>query len=366
MAISGLLLCEVVPLVIFGPMAGVLVDRWRHRTVMVGSDLIRSLLWLALALSPGLVTLYAAVFLSNMASVFFSPSRSALLPEIVGAQQLTAAVGLSRVATQATNLVGPALGGATMLLMGASWLFAVNSLSFFLSALLLWRARLPVVAQSPSADTSADPQDAQASPGFWRQFLEGFSFLRSSNILWFIVTLLGLFSLLGRLIQVAYLDYVRHVLGLSSIEIGAIVSMEGAGAVVGALLAGVLAKRIKRGILLRGTLATMMLLLALFLMEPGFAGTAALVAFAGIANMTITVPLTAIFMTRTPTHLRGRIFGTANALMTSLGLVGLPFAGLVVGGFGSARTLGWVGVVGLPLALLAFASRGGRAMLREE
>ena len=122
LASGAMFIVQVLPRVFFGSLAGVFVDRWDRRWTMVGADLSRAaLLLVLLAVRSGnlLWIAYAVGTVEALISLFFTPARNALVPNIVSEEDLMAANSLDGIADNITRLIGPPIGGALLGLFGA-------------------------------------------------------------------------------------------------------------------------------------------------------------------------------------------------------------------------------------------------------
>jgi len=370
-AISALMFLQLVPMVVAGPIIGVFVDRWDRKKILIASDVVRGLLWLALALHPTLAALYPAVFVSTLASLFFRPARGAIIPELVGDEQMRAAVGLAQSTTQFTGLLGPIVGGALVGFFGTGAVFGINAASFLASALVIVFIAIPEAARFPKGrqakGTSGAETAAATGPrsSFRSELGTGLRFIRSDVVLWFLIILFGCFGLVAQLAGVAAIDYLRNTIALSPGRFGLVMTAQGLGAVLGAVITGNLAGRLRSGPAAAWGFVALLGLFGLFFLHPGFAVLPLLFGLIGMLETGFNVPLTSVFYRRTPPEVRGRVFSVANSLMNGLGLGTLPLAGFVVAWLGSAATLGWVGVIGVATMLLGLTTRGGKAFLRE-
>lgn len=141
MAVSTLFLAMLLPSVIVGPFAGVLVDRFDRKRLMVISDLVRFVITLAFLLvrSPDQLWLvYALTAAQFTLSTLFEPARSAIVPSLVQPDDLLAANVLGSVTWSAMLALGSLLGGSVTALLGTQTALLLNSFSFLLSALLLF------------------------------------------------------------------------------------------------------------------------------------------------------------------------------------------------------------------------------------
>lgn len=141
---SLVLLFQTLPIFLFTPHAGHVIDRMDRRKLMIGVDLLRACACLLplLARTPALLPFaYAGVILIAVGSAYFEPASQAALPNLVAAEDLAAA-NILMGSTWGTMLaVGAALGGAATMVLGRDASFVVDSFSFLLSAWLLWRIR---------------------------------------------------------------------------------------------------------------------------------------------------------------------------------------------------------------------------------
>ncbi len=146
LAFAGLLLTHLVPAAVIGPMAGVLVDRFDRKRLLVASDLVRALLVALMigVLQTGLLwPVYAIAFLHYTVSTVFEPARSALLPRIVGMESIVAAQTMSSVTWSVMAAMGGVLGGTLVALVGTEMAFAIDGLTFLISAAFLVGIHVP-------------------------------------------------------------------------------------------------------------------------------------------------------------------------------------------------------------------------------
>jgi len=134
------LVLQVLPSTLVGPTAGVVNDRVRRKYVMIAADLARMMIVLGMTLvrSASMVWLvYPLLFFETVMFGFFEPARSAVLPNIVSAEQLVTANTVSSITWSFNFAVSSALGGLVAVLLGRDAVFVLNALSFLCSALLI-------------------------------------------------------------------------------------------------------------------------------------------------------------------------------------------------------------------------------------
>lgn len=157
--LSIALLAALLPSIICGSLAGVLIDRWDRRRTLIVSNVLLALLLAPLLLlrSVHLVWLvYVTLFVEACLEQFTRPTESALLPALVSEEQLVSANGLISVASNIARLCGPALGGVIAVAYGLTGVTLVDAGSFLLAALLFTLIRAhprPASAATPTDDT---------------------------------------------------------------------------------------------------------------------------------------------------------------------------------------------------------------------
>ncbi|MET0623329.1 MAG: MFS transporter [Pyrinomonadaceae bacterium] len=145
-AVSLVMVARFLPSVVLGPLSGVLADRFDRRRIMIASDVARAVVVLGFLFirSPEQVWLvYVLTVLQLAFSAFFEPARSAALPSVVAPRDLVAANAISSVTWSAMLTLGAAVGGPVTEWFGTDSAFVIDSLTYLLSAALVWSVRLP-------------------------------------------------------------------------------------------------------------------------------------------------------------------------------------------------------------------------------
>jgi len=167
---------RVVPIVVLGPLGGVVADRFDRRRVMIASDVLRMVLMAALALvaAAGLPVVAAPVLaaLVTAAGSAYPPAVAATTPRLVADEQLVAANALRSAIGAASIVVGPALGAGLLLVASPSAAILVNAVTFAVSALL--------VASIPGSEAFA-PARSGATASVLADLRDGAAALRRSR-----------------------------------------------------------------------------------------------------------------------------------------------------------------------------------------
>jgi MFS transporter, DHA3 family, macrolide efflux protein len=177
-ALALMAICLALPQVTVGIVAGVYVDRWDRRRVMLVSDLLRAGLVLGFVLVGSIDTLWLLYLLAiSQAAIgtFFAPARTALIPSIVPREGLMAANSLSQGSRLVAGVLGTGAAGAIIGLIGVAWpAFVIDSLTFLVSFVFVVR----VTVSGRVAATAGE----QAS-GVLRSVVEGMRVVAGSRML---------------------------------------------------------------------------------------------------------------------------------------------------------------------------------------
>jgi MFS family permease len=172
LVVAGAVFFEVMPVILFAPIAGIVIDRLPRKVILVASDLVRAVLVISLLLTTELWQIYTIIFLLTAASTFFNPAVSATLPTLLDEQDLLAANSVSWSTGRLVQIIGSALAAGVIAAVGAEAAFVFNAATFFISAMLL--LLLPV----PPGRRIA----GRGWPGFLADAREGLRFARQDRL----------------------------------------------------------------------------------------------------------------------------------------------------------------------------------------
>ena len=232
--VSLLLLSFLVPAVLFSAVAGVYVDRFDRRLILVGTNFLRGVALVGLYLvGANLVAiLILNIFVSTL-TTFFAPAEAAMIPAIVERKLLLAANGVFTLTLNAAFALGFALLGPLVVnVAGPQALILIVAALYFLAAVLCFT--LPA---SPPPERDAQATDAGAAAGeTLAQLREGLSFVRGHRGITWSLIYLGIAASLVGVLGVLGPEFARESLGLSTKDFVVVVLPLGFGVVTGVLL----------------------------------------------------------------------------------------------------------------------------------
>jgi MFS family permease len=355
LATGGMLIAQALPSLLLGSIAGVFVDRWDRKRVMVAADLLRGVFLLPLLLvqTADLVWLvYLVGFLQECVSRFADPAFGAALPRVVGRERIVEANAAQALAMNGARLVGPPLGGALLALHGLGSVVAIDSLSFVVSALLVLFVRIP----------AGEPVDAEAErPNVWRDWLAGLRLVAGEGWLAALFVVVAIQVTAEGVLSLAFLVFARDMLGGGSQELGWLLSAQAVGSLAAAPVVGRIGKWLAPGSMIAfGALGLGSYWLAVLLL-PRLPLAIGLMVVCGIPALTFGIGVNALIQGGVPDAYRGRVFGALFTTMALLSLVGRGFATLFGDALGAPVLVGVVAGFDLLAGLAAVALLRRRA-----
>jgi CRP-like cAMP-binding protein len=316
-----MLMVSSVPTLVFGLVAGVFVDRFDRKTIMIVSVVIRAALVaaipLSLAVTGDILWLYVIVLLSASVQQFFDPANDSVLPEIASDEELAAANSLMAIAQFGSTAIGFALAG---LLIGTSQelVFWIDAATFLFAGLMISL----VVVQPLVVEEEATVGDIVRNLGDGARFILNSQVLRSATLL------RGPAMVVFGLQNVLLLPFAIEVLDATEFEYGLQEGITSVGFVIGSLLMARYADRIREGSWLVLSFLGMGIAGLLYALSSNVWLAIALIGVSGVLNAPSFVASRLINQRNTPREMRGRVFSTAYVIRDVAYLVGMGLAGL--------------------------------------
>jgi len=345
---SFLILLAIIPAVLFGIGAGVLVDRTDRRFVLVITNALRGVAVLPLLFfGTSLTAAYLVNFLVAAVTIFFVPAESATIPGIVRKRDLLVANSLFTFTFNGSFLLGfIILGPIAVSLYGFDFLWSVIAAMFGISSLLC--ATLP---PSPPPQKAAHLISAELAERAFTETRQGiseaFHYLRATPLVTWAMIYIALTYTLIAVAGALAPGFVREVLKLGERNVVVLVAPAGVGVVLGLGLLNLIGSRISRahaigsGLMVVGVallvLATARPFAEIFASRlggvlgaalPFFVGMVSVTAFVfGVAYAFITVPAMVLLQEQLRDDIRGRVFGVLNVLVSIFSFLPLIFVG---------------------------------------
>jgi DHA3 family macrolide efflux protein-like MFS transporter len=354
-ALAGMAIVLAIPPLTVGLVAGTYVDRIDRRRIMLASDLVRGIVVLGFILVGSASTLwllYVLAFTQSAVGTFFTPARGAILPRIVKREGLLAANSLAQATRVVSGIIGSALAGLIVGIVGMFWpAFVLDSLTFFASFALI--SRLP-------AAVGAIQATAHAAAGVRSAVLEGLRTIGRSRVLTTTILVLAVAMLGLGAVNVLFVPFVVRVLQVGPVWLGPVEMAQSASMILASGLIGVLARRFAPSSIVTIGMAGVAVTIAAVGTVAAIWQLLALMFVIGWFVVPLQAAVITILQQTAPDGERGRVMSVVQAAMSAAGILSMGFAGIVGDAIGVREVLFAAGAivgVGFLVALLGYRRR---------
>jgi MFS family permease len=349
---------QFLPILLFGAWGGVLADRFSKRRLLMVTQGLMALPALALfaivtasAVEPWMVL--ALVFVRGTVNAVDNPTRQAFPIEMVGPERVVNAVSLNSVLIHASRLFGPALAALTIAIAGVGPCFALNSLTFAVMIVALWRMDPAELREPP-----APPRERGAVRA-------GLRYVRRTPALAVPLALMALVGTFGLNFQVVLPLLARFSFDGGASTYAALVAAMGVGSVIGALLTGAHGRTDAR--LIAGAALGFGLLALLAAAMPSILLEIPVLALLGAAAVTFAAAINSSLQLAVEPEMRGRVMALYSIVFLGSTPIGGPLAGWLSQAYDPRVALLLAAAAGLSAAWAARVSlaRIGRTRTRK-
>ncbi len=323
MGLTGFL--SYLPVSFFALAAGVYVDRSVKRNLLLVTQVCFMVLALVLAIlvGTGTVAIWHVIVIATLNGFilsFDSPARQAMVVELVGRQHLTNAIALNSAAFNSARVIGPAVAGFLIALIGTSGCFFVNAVSYLpVLAALAWIKPHPVARRGNRSSVFSDMR-------------ESVLLIKHNRFLLFLLALVGLVSTFGVSYVVLMPIFAQEVLKSGAMGLAMLMSSSGAGALIGVLNVARPRQERAKSRLLRVSVMIFFLSAMVFAVSANMWLSCVLLMLAGIGIAGSMALVNSMIQLSIPDSHRGRIMGLF--MMMFMGFI--PFGNLLFGALAQA------------------------------
>ena len=325
-ALAKLISFTIIPVFIIGPLAGVWVDRFNRKSIMVVSDILRGILVLSIpmfVMAKQILLVYLVIFLIFSISRFFIPSRMALIPDLVSKDKLLVANTLQDTTHMIGNVIGLMVAGVIVNIkyVGAIGGFYIDAASFFVSAFLIGmivQKRLPVELDEDVKETK-EVFGKAIRRSFFHEIKEGVGYLIKYSNMRFVIAVFALLMAGIGTISCVIIVFVQDAFGTATRDIGFLGVFLVAGLFLGTVLYGRFGQKIRKRKMVLWSFVAAGISIILFTLLVGkypliiVAGIAA--GMIGAAVSPIMVSTNTLTQETIPPEARGRIFSSLEVVI---------------------------------------------------
>jgi MFS family permease len=342
--VAALTMLRMLPMALFGAVIGALAERCERRTALllvVASMALTSLTLAILAWTGQLAVWHLAVaaFCNGIGWTTDNPVRRTMIGDSVGTERMSSAMSLDVGANNASQIVGPTIGGVLLASVGIGGVFCVSVLCYSLALAAAWR----VGYRNPAVPASAQSILARMA--------EGLALIRRDPrlIATLIVTIISNMFAWPATSMIPVIGHDR--LGLGAVGIGVLSSMTGVGAFCGAVAIAFAARQAQFSRIYLSGVFTYLVLVPVFALAPYPLLSGTVLLMTGVANACFSIMQATLVYLAAPAEMRSRIYGVLSVCI-GVGMIGFIQIGLLAGLIGASWAAAATGVAGILAMLL--------------
>ena len=320
LSVGLMLMATAGPSLIVGLFAGVFVDRFDRKKIMIVSDMVNALIifLIPFVLPLGIAWLYVMVMLSTASVQFFAPAHTSVLPEIASDEELAAANSFIAISNFGSSAIGYALAGLIAARFPIEWAFYLDAFSFVISAVFI------SLTQIQSLDVEGETSLALV----FENMIEGVRYIRESKVLRSLLFLYIPFVLGAYLWNTLLLPFAEQALGASEFEFGLMEGLTSVGFVLSSLMMARIADRFREGQWIAMGLIGFGVIAVFYSRVVLIPLAIVLVMISGFTNAPFSIARRLLVQRNTTREIRGRVSSAFSVLVSVVGLIGMAAAGL--------------------------------------
>jgi MFS family permease len=321
-----------IPVWLFGPWAGVVLDRFSRRNVLFITQTVQMiqaflLAWLTFSGHIQVWHVMALSALRGLANAFDAPARQAFVVEMVGKEDLANAIGLNSTMFSLARFVGPAFGALILALFGLGWAFIFNGVTFLAILISLLLMKIEKVQRRPSVQSPLG------------DLLEGFRYIWREKSILALMVLAFIIAMFGWNFSTLMPVMAKDVFGQGETGFGMLRAANGFGSVFGALLVTYLSTRIGRGRRLSTLNLVFPITLIAFAFAPSYLLALIAIAIVGIAIIPQLSLCNMLIQSIIPDEIRGRVMSVYTLMIFGATPLGALLAGIMADRIGAPWTI---------------------------
>ncbi|MGE0543334.1 MAG: MFS transporter [Dehalococcoidia bacterium] len=292
---------DSIPMIVLSPVGGVIGDRINRRLVLIVSRSCVAVLALAFAglTTAGTIETWHLLLFALLTGICYAidvPARQAMVHDLVPHDELIHAIALTATLRQASRIVGPAIGGLALLLVGVQGAFALMAVGQLIAVWSVLLLRLPHVPRLEQTSVSAD-------------LLQGFRYIAGHRVIRTLMLVSAIPALTAMAYQAMTPVFAIEVLGRGGSAIGVMLAAAGVGALAGSMLVTALPDRMAKPSIAMPAAILFGLIVSAFALSRYYPLSLLLLAGAGMSNAVYTIGVSSAIQRRSPPAMQARVMG---------------------------------------------------------
>jgi MFS family permease len=337
--VAALTMLRMLPMALFGALIGALAERCERRTALIVVVLSMALTSLGLAILAwtgrlAVWHLAVAAFCNGIGWTTDNPVRRTMIGDVVGSERMSSAMSIDVGANNASQILGPTIGGVLLASFGIGGVFCVSLACYSVALVAAWRVH--------HRTTSV----ASSSQSVVARIIEGLALVRRDRRLIAVLTVTVISNVFGWP-STSMIPVIGHDrLGLGAIGIGLLSSMTGIGAFLGSVAIALFVRQSWFSRIYLGGVVVFLLLVPIFALAPYPLLTGSVLLLTGVANACFSIMQATLVYLSAPAEMRSRVYGVLSVCI-GVGMLGFIQIGLLAGLIGASWAAAATGVAGL-------------------
>ena len=305
-------------LVVFGPLAGICIDRWERKKIFIACNVLLAVLGFSLRYLQGVFWFYLLWFFASLLFTFLRPVRVALITNLFPREDYVKANSAFMTSLNLSKIGGPLIGGFLILSLPMEWAVNVVVLFFILSSVFVSASHFapPFLGDSKEGRTKWK----------WQDFTTGVSYILTHRELTFYVVI-GFFWRLFLASQLPlYIVYIKNYLGGGTHEYSLFMTILALGGACGSFMAGGIENLWSRKTMIYGGLGASYVFFALLAISKNFTFALLLIGLSNLSFYIAHVAMHSHIQQLIPDQIRGKVFASSPILLIPIGLLSILIA----------------------------------------
>lgn len=309
-AVAGLFIIRPIAILITNTWSGSLIDRVNKRRLMMTVDIVRGVLILTLPFIPTLWGIYAILLLTNIAGAFFGPSSSVYITKLVPSEKRKRFNSIMSMTNSGAFLIGPAIAGLLIMKFGTDLCIIINAITFFICAFFIYLL--------PNVDDAVENIRERIK---WKMIINDWKavidFAKSAKYFILVYLLFQTATLIGFALDPQEVTFIKQHLKLTDRDYGLMVSITGLGALAGASVAAIVAKKLSLKLFVGGGLLFTSIGYLLFYASVNYLTATLAFVFLGFVMSFANSGYATFFQNNVPVSIMGR-FGSVTEMVQGI------------------------------------------------
>ncbi|MDT8718089.1 MFS transporter [Clostridium sp. 19966] len=313
---------QFLPFMFLSPFAGVIIDKFSKKKIIIITQVTSMLLALILSLLvfTGTVKYWEVLILAlilGIVNTLDNPARQSFIVELVGKKDLMNAISLNSATFNLARIIGPAFGAMLISYLGISWCFMLNGLSFIAVLIGLIRIDVPYKKEVKTEKTN-----------MLGEIKDGFSYVRSESSIIEVLIFIFIMGIFAYNFNVLIPVYTVHILKMDAQSYGFLLSALGAGSLAGAMLTSFKSKKGPNMNIIRTSPIIVGALLTILGISRNYYALICLLFVTGIFNIFFSTTANTSLQHKTKDEYRGRVMSIYSLVFIGSSPIGSFLSGL--------------------------------------